>query len=187
MTKAPMQRIDNILKNETYLFLMGKIRERELARIFCCHGLDHCLDVARIAYMLDMDEGAGIDRELIYAAALLHDVGRADPDNTGMEHHILSVRYAGDILRQCGFEEVRQVVGKCTKIIKWECTIHNENKDETEIICDAIGSHNTDGADRHGLAYFLYKADKLSRNCFNCAAADECYWPDSERNKGIIY
>ena len=137
MTKAPMQRIDNILKNETYLFLMGKIRERELARIFCCHGLDHCLDVARIAYMLDMDEGAGIDRELIYAAALLHDVGRADPDNTGMEHHILSVRYAGDILRQCGFEE-----------------------DETEIICDAIGSHNTDGADRHGLAYFLYKADK---------------------------
>ena len=124
MTKAPMQRIDNILKNETYRFLMGMIRERELARIFCCHGLDHCLDVARIAYMLDMDEGAGIDRELIYAAALLHDVGRADPDNTGMEHHILSVRYAGDILRQCGFEE-----------------------DETEIICDAIGSHNTDGAD----------------------------------------
>lgn len=143
---------------------MGMIRERELARIFCCHGLDHCLDVARIAYMLDMDEGAGIDRELIYAAALLHDVGRADPDNTGMEHHILSVRYAGDILRQCGFEE-----------------------DETEIICDAIGSHNTDGADRHGLAYFLYKADKLSRNCFDCAAVDECYWPDSERNKGIIY
>ena len=80
MTKAPMQRIDNILKNETYRFLMGMIRERELARIFCCHGLDHCLDVARIAYMLDMDEGAGIDRELIYAAALLHDVGRADPD-----------------------------------------------------------------------------------------------------------
>ena len=49
MTKAPMQRIDNILKNETYRFLMGMIRERELARIFCCHGLDHCLDVARIA------------------------------------------------------------------------------------------------------------------------------------------
>ena len=103
MTKAPMQRIDNILKNETYRFLMGMIRERELARIFCCHGLDHCLDVARIAYMLDMDEGAGIDRELIYAAALLHDVGRADPDNTGMEHHILSVRYAGDILRPVSY------------------------------------------------------------------------------------
>ena len=66
MTKAPMQRIDNILKNETYRFLMGMIRERELARIFCCHGLDHCLDVARIAYMLDMDEGAGIDLSLIH-------------------------------------------------------------------------------------------------------------------------
>lgn len=28
------------------------------------------------------------------------------------------------------FEEVRQVVGKCTKIVKWECTIHNENRQD---------------------------------------------------------
>ena len=81
-----------------------------------------------------------------------------------MKHHLLSVKFAGDILRQSGFDE-----------------------DETDLICDAIGSHNTDGADRKGLAYLLYKADKLSRNCFDCAASGECYWPDSERNKGINY
>ena len=143
---------------------MARIKEKEKDRIFCCHGLDHCLDVARVAYMIGKDEDINIERELLYAAALLHDVGRADPDDTGVSHHILSVRYAEDILRQSGFDA-----------------------EETELICDAIGSHNTDGAGRDGLAYILYRADKLSRNCFNCAAAGECYWPDSERNKGITY
>lgn len=28
------------------------------------------------------------------------------------------------------FEEIRQVVGKCTKIIRWEFTIHNENRED---------------------------------------------------------
>lgn len=159
-----MHRIDNILKNELYISLMSGIKFREKDRIFCCHGLDHCLDVARIAYIIGKDESVQVDRELIYAAALLHDVGRADPDDTGVEHHLLSVKFAGDILTQCGFDDR-----------------------ETELICDAIGSHNTDGADRKGLAYLLYKADKLSRNCFDCEASEKCYWPDSERNKGIIY
>ena len=159
-----MQRIDNILKNEMYKSLMYEISVKEKDRIFCCHGLEHCLDVARIAYIIGSEEAVWIDRELIYAAALLHDVGRADPEDTGVKHHLLSVKFAGDILMQSGFDE-----------------------DETELICDAIGSHNTDGADRKGLAYLLYKADKLSRNCFDCAASGECYWPDSEKNKGINY
>ncbi len=164
MMDTYMQRIDNILKNEMYKSLMYEISVKEKDRIFCCHGLPHCLDVARIAYIIGSEEAVHIDMELIYAAALLHDVGRADPGDTGEKHHILSVKFAGDILRQSGFDD-----------------------EETELICDAIGSHNTDGADRNGLAYLLYKADKLSRNCFDCAAADECYWPDFERNKGIIY
>lgn len=164
MMDTYMQRIDNILKNEMYKSLMYEISVKEKDRIFCCHGLDHCLDVARIAYIIGSEEAVWIDRELIYAAALLHDVGRADPEDTGVKHHLLSVKFAGDILMQSGFDE-----------------------DETELICDAIGSHNTDGADRKGLAYLLYKADKLSRNCFDCAASGECYWPDSEKNKGINY
>lgn len=164
MTDIHMYRVDRIMNNSEYKALMEEIRLRERTRIFCCHGLDHCLDVARIAYIMNVEEAFGIDREIIYAAALLHDVGRADPDDTGIEHHILSVRYASEILGQCGFDE-----------------------QEKAIICDAIGAHNTDGVERDGLAYLLYRADKLSRNCVECAAADQCYWPDSERNKGIIY
>ena len=55
------------------------------------------------------------------------------------------------------------------------------------MICDAIGSHNTDGDTRKGLSYILYRADKQSRNCFDCTASDECYWPDAERNLKIRY
>ena len=119
---------------------------------------------ARIAYIMNIEQGYAIDREIIYAAALLHDVGRADPDDTGRKHHELSVEYAGRILEQCGF-----------------------STQENEQICDAIGSHNTDGAEREGLAYVLYNADKLSRNCFDCKASDQCYWLESARNTGIKY
>ena len=105
-----------------------------------------------------------MDDELSVCTALLHDVGRADPDATGRKHHELSVEYAGRILEQCGF-----------------------STQENEQICDAIGSHNTDGAEREGLAYVLYNADKLSRNCFDCEASDQCYWLESARNTGIKY
>ena len=105
-----------------------------------------------------------MDDELSVCTALLHDVGRADPDDTGRKHHELSVEYAGRILEQCGF-----------------------STQENEQICDAIGSHNTDGAEREGLAYVLYNADKLSRNCFDCEASDQCYWLESARNTGIKY
>lgn len=175
-SETGMQRVDNILGNATYRELMDVIRIKEKDRIFCCHGLDHCLDVARIAYIISLEAAESrldpeqpeqkgyIAREIIYAAALLHDVGRADPEETGLEHHILSVRFAKKILQQSGFGDAEQAM-----------------------ICEAIGSHNTDGAEKNGLAYILYKADKLSRNCFDCAASGQCYWPDQERNKGIIY
>ncbi|MDD6404583.1 MAG: HD domain-containing protein [Clostridiales bacterium] len=164
LKSANMSRIDKIMDNPGFRKLMSTIKEKERDRIFCCHGLDHCLDVARIAYIIGKEEEINVDRELIYAAALLHDVGRADPEQTGREHHVLSVEYAADILEQCGFTSREQ-----------------------EVICDAIGSHNTDGRERTGLANLLYRADKLSRNCFDCQAADQCYWPDAERNKGIRY
>lgn len=157
-------RIDNILHNEKYLHLMKLIDEKEENRIFCRHGLTHSLDVARIGCILSMDEGVSVDRELLYAAALLHDIGRADPDDSGEAHHLQSVELAEDILRTTGF-----------------------TADETAAVCTAIASHNTDGMDRDGLAYILYRADKLSRCCFDCKAADECYWPDDIRNNKLIY
>ena len=162
--QTEMDRVDRIIYNDEYRRLMETVRNKETDRIFCRHGLEHCLDVARIAYIMNIEQGYAIDREIIYAAALLHDVGRADPDDTGRKHHELSVEYAGRILEQCGF-----------------------STQENEQICDAIGSHNTDGAEREGLAYVLYIADKLSRNCFACKASAQCYWLESARYTGIKY
>ena len=114
--QTEMDRVDRIIYNDEYRRLMETVRNKETDRIFCRHGLEHCLDVARIAYIMNIEQGYAIDREIIYATALLHDVGRADPDDTGRKHHELSVEYAGRILEQCGF-----------------------STQENEQICDAIG------------------------------------------------
>ena len=116
-----MDRVNRILFNDKYCRLMSVIKDKERDRIFCRHGLDHCFDVARIAYIMSLEDCMGIKKEYIYAAALLHDIGRADPEGSGVQHHLLSVELAGEILRECGFDE-----------------------GDTDMICDAIGSHNTD-------------------------------------------
>lgn len=157
-------RINAILTNDTYRSLLDMLSLKETDRIYCRHGLDHLISVARIAYIMSLETGADIPKDYIYAAALLHDIGRAAPENTGRKHHELSVELAEGILRECGFDgsEIAQ-------------------------ICDAIGSHNTDGETRSGLAYYLYRADKLERSCYDCDAADSCYWPDMKKNRGVIY
>ena len=91
LMQTEMDRVDRIIYNEEYRRRMETVRNKETDRICCRHGLEHCLDVARIAYIMNIEQGYAIDREIIYAAARLHDVGRADPDDTGRKHHELSV------------------------------------------------------------------------------------------------
>ena len=72
--QTEMDRVDRIIYNDEYRRLMETVRNKETDRIFCRHGFEHCLDVARIAYIMNIEQGYAIDREIIYAAALLHDV-----------------------------------------------------------------------------------------------------------------
>ena len=69
-----MDRVNAILANEEYKDWMEQIRRSEKERRFCCHGIDHCLDVARIGMLMNLEEKLGLEPELIYAAALLHDI-----------------------------------------------------------------------------------------------------------------
>ena len=55
---------------------MSVITKKELNRKFCCHNIEHSLDVARIGYIMILEQNLNIDKELFYAAALLHDAGR---------------------------------------------------------------------------------------------------------------
>lgn len=59
-----MDRIDKIISDEQFVFSLEKIRELEKDRIYCGHGLNHLLDVARIAWIYVLDHGLDFNREV---------------------------------------------------------------------------------------------------------------------------
>lgn len=148
-----MQRVNNILKNKVYDELLTHIEELETDRIFCRHNMDHFLDVARIAVIMNEEEGLGIPKDIIYAAALLHDIGRGEQYEKGIEHEIASADIAPGILRKCGYSD-----------------------GETDSIVEAIRRHgNEDVKDQADLTGILYRADKASRKCYRCGVIDKCH------------
>lgn len=148
-----MQRVNNILKNKTYEALLSEIEELETDRIFCRHNIDHFLDVARIATIINDDEDLGIQRDMIYAAALLHDIGRGEQYTKGIAHELSSAGIAPSILRECGYTD-----------------------EETDVIVTAIREHGNEAVkDKKDLTGILYRADKASRKCYRCKAIDKCH------------
>ncbi len=160
-----MKKIDDLLNNSKFKQHMDTFNSAETGRRFCLHDLGHLLDVARICHIINLEEGLDYNKEVIYAMALLHDIGRNSTYEKEMSHHEAGVLLAGEILNEIGFCE-----------------------DEIGLICDAIRKHK-DASHMHkdSLSYILYKADKLSRNCFDCKVYDECYWKEEIKNKSITY
>jgi uncharacterized protein len=64
------------------------------------HDFDHVLRVLALAEKLARAEGA--DVEIVYTAALLHDIARADEDTTGGDHAQMAAERAQEILRVRG-------------------------------------------------------------------------------------
>lgn len=159
------QRINRLINNELYCSHYTKIQELEADRKFCKHDMAHFLDVARIATILSLEESSGLSREIIYAAALLHDIGRHEQYLFGTPHERASASLSLPILEACGF-----------------------TKEETEQIQIAILNHRTfEVSKQKDLSGYLYRGDKASRSCFACRVEDECNWPDSKKNKYITY
>lgn len=104
-----MERIDQIFKHPAYREALAKIEDLEKTRIFCGHDFTHFLDVARIAYIMNLEEGRKLPKAQIYAAALLHDIGRHEQYLYGTPHHEASAKIAGKILSECGFLEEEKV------------------------------------------------------------------------------
>jgi uncharacterized protein len=165
--KHKMERIDKIWNHKLYQECRNQIEAAEENRIYCLHNLEHSLDVARIAYIMNLEEQYHLERELIYAIALLHDLGRSRQYTTGEPHHEASVTIAESILRDCDFSE-----------------------DEIRIAGQAIGAHQSSQHDSeldNLYATVLYQADKLSRNCYECKVRKTCYWEEKKKNKAILY
>ena len=155
-----MERADRIRRHPKWREYMEQIRALERDRVFCGHGAAHCLDVARLAYIEDLERNLNIPVELIYAAALLHDIGRPLEYQRGIPHHQASAAAAEPILRDCGF-----------------------SGEEQETILAAVLRHRTEGtALEDNLAGLLYRADKASRDCLLCPAADACRWSPEKKN-----
>lgn len=158
-----MNRIQRILSHPGFLAALSEIEEAEKTRIFCCHGLSHLLDTARIAYIQALEQQLPLEKELIYAAALLHDLGRAEQYRMGTPHHEAGPRLAAPILWDAGFTQ--QEAGQ---------------------ILDAIQSHRS-REHTSSLGELLYRADKASRCCFACSAQGECNWSDEKKNSELYF
>lgn len=160
-----MKNVNQIIKHPLYIKSLEMIEKAEQDRVYCKHDMEHFLAVARIAYIYNVEAGEGLPRNRIYAAALLHDIGRGIEYEKGIPHHEASAEIAGKILPECGFSQRDQ-----------------------DAIMDAILFHREKtGESQNRLRSFLYKADKFSRNCFACKAQETCDWRKEKRNMEIDY
>lgn len=175
-----MERVNRILRNPIYRKALQKNKEAEKERRYCHHDMAHFLDVARIAMLLAAKEQIVAAKEqllpiseekelhafedLVYAAALVHDIGRYRQYEDGTPHEEASAALAADILLDSGF-----------------------NEKETHVIIDAVRSHRDAGiAEEKSLRGLLYRADKLSRACFACPAQGDCNWSAEKKNMRLV-
>jgi uncharacterized protein len=164
-----VSRIERILNNPSYLEYMRQNEIAEKERIFCGHSFDHLLAVARLTYIFLLEDGNPfITREIAYAAAFLHDIGRWQEYSSGFNHAEASADLAGPILAAAGFD-----------------------RGETVLIKKAIRQHRLDetaAVHRSPLSRALKKADRYSRLCFNCEARDQCNKIEEQpHRKSLIY
>jgi len=171
-----MERVQAILSHPDFEIYLKLNEKQEINREFCCHQLQHALDVARIYYILCLEaDKMGVlpelkdmsmeqIKELVYAVALLHDIGRWKQYlDHNLDHAEESAILAKPVLQDSGFLS-----------------------HEIDIALEAIRAHRDSYA--HGLGKILYRADKLSRNCKNCKVRYKCNKLDKmETRENILY
>lgn len=119
-----------------------------------------------------------VTREIIYATALMHDIGRISQIENDIPHDVASAKLCDVILPECGFAQWEIVMIK-------QAVLEHRND-----LCLNNSLHFYSTQEKnfgHILSKLLYWADKKSRNCFNCPAYTECNWSFEKRNLEISY
>ena len=159
-----LDKVNKILNNPLFKECLNKNVDTEKNRQFCKHDLSHFLDVARISYILVLENDINVDKETVYAAAILHDIGKWKQYSKQVPHEIASAEIAEQILKQCGY-----------------------NEENIKVIINSILSHRIDKNADVNFNSILYKSDKISRNCFNCKSQELCIWSNVKKNFSISY
>lgn len=159
-----MKRVELLINDTLYREYMQRNVEEEQGARFCHHDFRHHLDVARITYILVLEHsdlnffikesalaGKLAAKEVIYAAGLLHDIGKWKEYTAGVDHASFGSRLAKEILPRAFF-----------------------NQAESDIICKAIYEHRNISRDMSFLGERLHRADNLSRFCQECECRDTC-------------
>ncbi|WP_054695075.1 HD domain-containing protein [Syntrophomonas palmitatica] len=158
-----MKRIDLLINDTMYKDYIQRNMDEEI-NAYCQHDFRHHLDVARITYILVLENNdlnyfikeSGLSgklaaKEVIYAAGLLHDIGKWKEFQTGTDHASYGSRLAREVLPRALF-----------------------NEQEIEIICQGIFEHRNISMDMSFLGERLHRADNLSHLCLECPAQNVC-------------
>ena len=161
-----MPRIDYICDHSLFRRHLTNLAHLESGRVYCRHGIEHLLDVARIMWIRNLEDEMGLERDVIYAAALLHDIGKDEQYESGISHDVASESVAAAILdgmpQDLAFDEA-----------------------DVAAIKTAVLGHRRLRANSQPLERLLYAADKASRPCYACAVRATCNWSDSKKNLSI--
>ncbi len=148
-----MYRVRKIIVDTQYQDYLARIAAAERERIYCKHDYNHALYVARLAYLIALESGCEQRFEvkpLVYAAGLLHDIGRWVQYARGEDHCQAAPQLAEPLLLKAGF-----------------------GREKTGVIIEGIVQHRSpQGSEIGG---WLAKADDLSRDCYGCQGRPSCY------------
>lgn len=160
-----MARVNQLLEHEDYICYMEKIDGLEKERHFCKHGFEHGLNVARIAYAYMLEKRDVIlPKEVVYAAAFLHDIGRWVEYQTGEDHAEASAQLALPLLEACRF-----------------------SSEDIQVILKGIREHRRHPEDNLTLlGEALALADDWARDCRHCSVQALCYKYNQAMNQ-VMY
>lgn len=160
-----MDRLKKIINDSFYQDCLSKNAHRETRRRYCRHDLKHMMDVSDISCKIMEESGrlnimaaeAGLKdrnraREVVCAAALLHDIARWIQYDTGEDHAQAGARLAVGVLVRAGFDDA-----------------------EIKTVVRAITEHRREMPDSSLLGFVLFLADDLSRDCLGCRARKDCH------------
>ena len=161
---ARMETVEAVRSHPLYQEHLARLAELERDRVFCRHGIGHLLDTARIAWIFNLEYNLGFRKEAVYAAALMHDIGKDEQYERGIPHEEASARIAREILDDMG-------------------AVFDES--ECDAIVAAIREHRRLPEGASLLGTMLYDADKASRTCFACPAREDCSWSSEKMNLSV--